>query len=135
MSIFKEILPSLLYTKKTISNLDGYVSHVVNKGMSFHYDCILHANQMNMNYGLDNDLQFQYYLNSIRAYKRPFQKWFKKEENEDIDEIMEYYNCSLEKAKEILSILTEDQIHEIKNKKGGIENGIKSRRTNRGEDS
>lgn len=90
---------------------------------------------MNMNYGLDDDLQFQYYLNSIRAYKRPFQKWFKKEENEDIDEIMEYYNCSLEKAKEILSILTEDQIHEIKNKKGGIENGTKSRRTNRSEDS
>jgi redox-regulated HSP33 family molecular chaperone len=88
---------------------------------------------MNLNHHIDNDLQYQYYLNSLRAYKRPFQKWFKKEEIEDLDVIMDYYDCSSDKAREILSILTEDQIREIRNKKGGIENGNQSRRTNRGQ--
>jgi hypothetical protein len=122
--LFKDIIPSILQTKKSVITEDNkrdYVPFVVNKALSFHYDCIMRVNQMNMHPNLDNDLQYQYYLNSIRKYKRPFQKWIKRDTIANIELIKQYYNCSTEKAKETLSILTAAQIDIIKNKldKGG----------------
>ena len=133
--IFKDIIPSILQTKKAVITEDNkrdYVPFVVNKALSFHYDCIMHVNQMNMHPNLDNDLQYQYYLNSIRSYKRPFQKWIKRDTIANIELIKQYYKCSTEKAKEALSILTTDQIDIIKNKldKGGID--VKHKRLDRG---
>lgn len=131
--IFKEIIPSILQTKKSVITQDNkrdYVPFVINKALSFHYDCIMYANQMNMMPSIDNDLQYQYYLNSIRSYKRPFQKWLKKETIADLDLIKQYYSCSTEKAREALSILTAEQLDIIRNKldKGGID--AKHKRSN-----
>ena len=136
--LFKEIIPSILQTKKSVVSEDNkrdYVPFVVNKALSFHYDCIMYANQMNMNPNIDNILQYQYYLNSIRSYKRPFQKWIKRETIADLDLVKEYYNISTEKAKEALSILTEDQLNIIRKKldKGGSD--VKYNRSNRSETS
>lgn len=130
------MLPSLLYTKVYLlekENEKDYVPFVINKALSFHYDCILHANQMNMYSNLDKQLQYDYYINSIRAYKRPFQKWLKPEKIEDLELIKEYYVCSNEKAKEILSILNEAQLNEIRKKldKGG--SNVRYKRIDRGE--
>jgi hypothetical protein len=136
--LFKEIIPSILQTKKSVVSEDNkrdYVPFVVNKALSFHYDCIMYANQMNMNPNIDIILQYQYYLNSIRSYKRPFQKWIKRETIADLDLVKEYYNISTEKAKEALSILTEDQLNIIRKKldKGGSD--VKYNRSNRSETS
>jgi hypothetical protein len=120
--IFKDILPSILQTKKDVLiDEKDYVPFIINKALSHHYDCILYANQMNMYPNLDKRLQYQFYLNSIRSYKRPFQKWLKRETIADLDIVKEYYNISTEKAKEALTILTEDQLNIIKKKldKGG----------------
>lgn len=130
------MLPSLLYTKVYLlekENEKDYVPFVINKALSFHYDCILHANQMNMYSNLDKQLQYDYYINSIRAYKRPFQKWLKPEKIEDLELIKECYVCSNEKAKEILSILNEAQLNEIRKKldKGG--SNVRYKRIDRGE--
>jgi len=91
---------------------------------------------MNMLSHADKLLQYQYFLNSIRQYKRPFKKWHKKETVESINIIKEYYKCSNEKAKEISTILSEVQINELKKRldKGGIQND-KSKRSNRGDTS
>jgi len=134
--LFKEVIPSILQTKKpviTVENEGDYVPFITNRALSFHRDCVLHANEMNKTPGIDKLLQYQYYLNSIRAYKRPFQKWLKYETIENLEAIKEYYNYSNEKAKEALSVLTDSQIIEIKKKlnKGGLND--KSRRTNRGD--
>lgn len=123
--IFKEIMPSILQNKSSVvtkENEKDYVPYVVNKALSFHYDCILYANEMNKHPSLDKLLQYQYYLNTIRPYKRPFQKWHKKDSIENLSLIKEYYNVSNDKAKEILGILTDAQIEIIKKKleKGGI---------------
>lgn len=123
--IFKEIIPSILQNKSSVvteENEKDYVPYVVNKALSFHYDCILYANEMNKHPSLDKLLQYQYYLNTIRPYKRPFQKWHKKESLENLSLIKEYYNVSNDKAKEILGILTDAQIEIVKKKleKGGI---------------
>ena len=136
--LFKEIIPSILQTKQHVITQDNekdYVPFVVNRAMSHHYDCVIQANQMNMLAHTDKLLQYHYFLNSIRPYKRPFKKWHKKETVESLNVIKEYYRCSDEKAREISVILSEVQIDELKKRldKGGIQHGSKSRRTNRSE--
>lgn len=132
--LFKDIIPSILQTKKDILENEGdYVPFVVNRALSYHYDCILYANQMNMMPNTDKRLQYCFYLNSVRPYRRPFQKWQKTEKIENIDAIKEYYSCSNEKAKDIMTILTEGQLNEIKRKldKGGL-NHVEHKRITRG---
>ena len=93
-----------------------YSPFMVNRGLSYHKDCIMYANEMNKLPNADRNLQYHFYLNSIRAYKRPFQKWQKREVAENLDILKEYYQCSNEKAKEILSVLNDEQIYAIKKK-------------------
>ena len=115
--IFKEIIPSILQNKTSVITQDNekdYVPFVVNRAMSHHYDCVIQANQMNMLAHTDKLLQYHYFLNSIRPYKRPFKKWHKKETVESLNVIKEYYRCSDEKAREISVILSEVQIDELK---------------------
>jgi hypothetical protein len=135
--IFKEIIPSILQTKTPVineSNESDYVPFVVNRAMSQHYDCVMQANQINILSHTDKLLQYHFYLNSIRPYKRPFQKWHKKETVESLSIIKEYYRCSNEKAREIAVILSEVQIDELKKRldKGGLKND-KSKRSRRSE--
>jgi len=132
--LFKEIIPSILQTKKNVvDNEKDYIPFVVNKALSFHYDCVLIANEMNKVPNTDGILQYHFLLNKVRGYKRPFQKWHKRETIEDLDAIKEYFNYSNDKAKEALTVLSNDQINEIKSKlnKGGLND--KSKRTNRGD--
>ena len=62
---------------------------------------------------LDNKLQYEYYLHSLRARKR-FSKWAKKEEISDLDVIKEYFSYSNQKAKDALNILNDEDISSIK---------------------
>lgn len=123
--LFKDIIPSIQQTKKvvvTAENERDYVPFVVNRSISFHMDMIMPANQMNMLPSADGLLQYHYLLHSVRAYKRPFQKWQKKQDIDDLSLIKEFYNYSNEKAKEALSLLTQEHIEIIRNEmnKGGI---------------
>lgn len=126
--LFKEIIPSILQTKEyVLENEKDYVPYVVNRSLSFHYDCIIFANEMNRLPHISRKLQYHYLLNSIRGYKRPYQKWHKREENDALETIKEYYGYSNEKAKEALSILSDAQIDELKKRlfKGGLNDGEK----------
>jgi len=129
---FKDVIPSILQTKKTVIgpwNEKEYVAFVVNRALSFHYDCVLQANEMNKYPGLPATLQYQYLLNTIRGYKRPFRKWEKRETIDDLEAVKEYYNYSYEKAKEALVLLSNAQKEEIRKAidKGG-KNDSKPRR-------
>jgi hypothetical protein len=126
--LFKEIIPSILQTKKDYL-VDGHDEKVyaedaflVNRSLSYHMDCVLYANQMNMNSHLDGKLQYQYYINTIRSMKRKFQPWQKVEKNSDLNAVKEYFGFNNEKAKQALRILNNDQITLIKEKtnKGGV---------------
>lgn len=134
--LFKDIIPSILQTKKTVitdENERDYVPFIVNKALSFHRDCILYANQMNFYPSTDKIMQYQYLLNTIRSYKRPFQKWQKREDIDGLEAVKEYYNYSNEKAKDAMSNLSNDQINEIRKRldKGGL--NVKHKRSNRGD--
>ena len=97
-----------------------YEPFIVNRGLSFFADTILYANEMNRFALLDKKPQFAYLLNSIRPRKR-YSKWFKQEKIEKLDIVSEYFGYSKSKAKDIINILTDDQIKIIKEKlqKGG----------------
>jgi hypothetical protein len=124
--LFKEIIPSILQTKKSVirDEIDAkdYVPFVVNRALSYHMDCVLYVNQMNIHSNLDKDLQYSYFLNTIRSMKRKFQPWQKSETDKNIECVKQYFGYSNAKAKEALRILNDEQIAEIKRKtdKGGV---------------
>ena len=121
--LFKEIIPSILQSKKYVLEDDkSYNAFIVNRALSFHYDCVMQANEMNKVPGTSGSMQYSFLLNSVRGYKRPFRKWEKRETIDDLEAVKEYYNYSNEKAKEALSLLSDTQIQEIKKylNKGGL---------------
>ena len=119
-----EYLNAINNTKKDIMVDDiaekGYNSFMVNRGLSYFNDTVLMANEMNVNHTIDNRLQFDFLINIVRKKKR-FSKWIKPETVSDVEVVKEYYGYSNEKAKQALSLLTSDQINELKKKvyKGG----------------
>lgn len=124
--LFKEVVPAILQTKKNVlvteQDVKDYEAYVVNKALSFHKDCVLYVNEMNRYPSLDKDLQFHYYLNTIRSMKRQFQPWQKAEVNKELGPIKEYFGFSNEEAKQALKVLSDEQITYIKEKtnKGGV---------------
>jgi hypothetical protein len=124
--LFKDVIPSILQTKKSVIRDDidvkDYVPFVVNRALSYHMDCVLYANEMNLHPEIEKDLQYQYLLNTIRPMKRKFQPWQKSEADKNIEFVKEYFGYSNQKAKEALGILNDEQIAEIKRRtdKGGV---------------
>ena len=101
-----------------------YVPFLINRTMSYFPDTVLYANEINLRGHLDNRLQNDYLLNSIRKKKR-FSRWLKPDKNDDVDAIKEYYSCSYRKANEIAQILSGDQLSHIYKsmKRGGLTHG------------
>ena len=116
MPELKDWLNSINFTKEDLSeDIKDYPSFIINRCLSGHIDCILFANEMNMNHGLPSKLQYDFLLNSVRKRKR-FSPWLKKEKIQDLDAVKSYYGYSNEKAQQALKILTKDQINYIKSK-------------------
>ena len=93
----------------------AYNAFMVNRQLSYFQDTVIFANEMNLNAHLDNRLQFDFLINIVRKKKR-FSKWAKAQKNDDVEVIKEYYGYSNEKARQILSLLSSDQINELKKK-------------------
>ena len=91
-----------------------YVPFIVNRGLSYHRDCIIYANEMNRHHFLDKKLQHDFLLNSIRSKKRPFVKWAKAEKSDDLECIKTVYELSESKAREVARILSKEQIQKLK---------------------
>ena len=98
----------------------AYNSFIVNRGLSYFKDTVIFANEMNRNHHLDSRLQFDFLINIIRKRKR-FSKWIKPDTASDVEVVKEYYGYSNEKARQVLTLLTTEQINELKKKvyKGG----------------
>jgi len=124
-----DYLNAINYTKENIVEESDnpelaeklYPPYMINRGLSYFTDTILFANEMNIRHQCDNKLQFEFFLNSIRKRKR-FSKWFKKEQDENLDIIMSHYGYSYEKAKQVLSLFTEEKLKQLRDKRfeGGM---------------
>ena len=114
-----EYANAINYTKKNIMIDDvaekSYSSYMINRQLSYFPDTVLAANEMNRNHHIDNRLQFDFFINIIRKRKR-FSKWFKPELISDLDAVKKYYGYSNEKARQVLTLLSTEQINELKNK-------------------
>ncbi len=121
-----DFINAINLTKKNLFEEDplakkDYIPFIINRGLSYFPDTILYANEMNLNSGIPEDWQFQFFLNTISKKKR-FSKWHKKDaETESFRLVKEYYGYSDEKVKQALTILTENHLTMIREKlyKGG----------------
>jgi hypothetical protein len=119
-----EYLNAINYSKKDIMVDDitekEYNAFMVNRSLSYFPDTVFAANEMNIHHQIDSRLQFDFLINIIRKRKR-FSKWDKKKINSDVEVVKEYYGYNEEKALQILSILSTDQLNELYKKvsKGG----------------
>lgn len=122
---FFDYLNSINMTKVNIMVDDTaekqYVPFMVNRGLSYFQDTVCFANEMNQNHHLDKKLQYAYLINSISKNKR-FSKWLKATEPEDLMIVKEHYGYSNEKARSALTILSSEQLNELKKQhfKGGL---------------
>ena len=90
-----------------------YKPFIVNRALSFNHDTTRYANEMNVQNHLDSKLQFDFFLNIIRPKKR-YGKWLKRENNEVLESIKDYYKCSYAKAREYATLLNDSQLDIIK---------------------
>ena len=114
----KDWLNSINFNKENLIKEDPnivkqYPPYIINRCLSGHIDAVMYANEMNMYHHLDKDLQYSFYLNSLRKRKR-FSPWLRKDKVTDLECIKEYYGYSNEKASQALKILTTEQINYIK---------------------
>jgi hypothetical protein len=112
----KDWLNSISFTKEDLSeNIKDYAPYIINRCLSGHIDCVMYANEMNMHHQLDKDMQYSFYLNSLRKKKR-FSPWLRKDKVTDLECVKSYYGYSNEKALQALKILTKEQLTFIKKK-------------------
>ena len=90
-----------------------YKQFIINRALSFNYDTVLYANEMNVKNHVDSKLQFDFFLNTIRPKKR-YGKWLKRENNGILELIKEYYKCSYAKARDYTTLLDDSQLDIIK---------------------
>ena len=89
MTELKDWLNSINFTKQNLIEEDPdainkYPPYIVNRCLSGHLDCIMFANEMNKFPNLDKDLQYSFYLNTLRK-KRRFSPWLRKDKVTDLE--------------------------------------------------
>ena len=110
----KDWLNSINFTKEDLKeHAKDYPPYIINRCLSGHLDCIMFANEMNKYNFLDKDMQYSFFLNTLRKKKR-FSPWLRKEKVTDLECVKKYYGYSNEKASQALKILTKEQIYFIK---------------------
>jgi hypothetical protein len=113
-----DYLNSIMQNKKQLivdeETEKEYSPFMVNRGLSYHKDCIMYANEMNTKHFLDKKLQNDFLLNTVRSQKRPFAKWVKSAKSEDLACIKQVFGFSDNKASEVLRLLSKEQIQQLK---------------------
>ena len=114
----KDWLNSINDTKKNLieedpSLISEYPPYIINRCLSGHLDCILFSNEMNKYPHLDKDMQYSFFINTLRKKKR-YSPWLRKDNVKDLECVKKYYGYSNEKASQALKILTTDQLNWIK---------------------
>lgn len=116
----KDWLNSINQSKLNIMDEDPtthkeYSPYIINRCLSGTIDSLMYANEMNLNHFLDNKLQYDFFINSLRTRKR-YSPWLNKDKLKDLELVKSYYGYSNEKARQALNILSQDQLNFIKSK-------------------
>ncbi len=92
-----------------------YNAFIVNKSLSYGADTVIYANEMNSRPHLDRRLQFDFLINTVRPRKR-YNKWLKPETVDVLEIIQQYYGYSIDKARQVLPLISDTQLDIIKKK-------------------
>ena len=116
----KDWLNSINFNKNNLieedpETISSYPPYIVNRCLSGHLDTVLFANEMNKYSNLDKDMQYSFFLYTLRKRKR-FSPWLKKEQVDDLDLVKKHYGYSNEKAKVAVTLLTKTHLETIRNK-------------------
>lgn len=116
----KDYLNSINQNKQNLMDQDPlaekkYPAYIVNKCMAQHLDTVMHANEMNQWANLPSKLQYDFFINTVRPKKR-FSPWDKKDKIDNLELIQKYYGYSVEKARQVIDILSRQQLDYIKDK-------------------
>ena len=120
MTELKEWLNSINTNKNNLIDEDAdlekqYPAYVINRCLSGQIDAVMFANEMNKHPNLSKKLQYDFFLNSLRKRKR-YSPWLRKEQIENLELVKKYYGYSNEKAKQVLHILTREQLSFIRDR-------------------
>lgn len=96
-----------------IVNDSIYNKFLINRGLSLHLDTIAIANEINKYSGVSNQMHFDYLRFMVSPRKR-FAKWPKPKQHGDAAIISQYYGLSMNKAYDLLSIINEQEIEQMK---------------------
>ena len=118
MTELKDWLNSINFNKEDLikddpSAIKDYAPYIINRCVSGHLDTVLYANEMNKFPHLDKDMQYTFYLNTLRKRKR-FSPWIRKDKVSDLEYVKRYYGYSNEKASQVMKILSYEHIEFIK---------------------
>ena len=118
MTELRDWLNSINFNKNNLIEEDpfvikDYAPYIVNRCLSGNLDCIMFVNEMNKYSFLDKDMQYTFYLNTLRKKKR-FSPWLRKDKVTDLQSVKQYYGYSNEKASQALKILSKQQLEYIK---------------------
>ncbi len=86
-----------------------YNPFIINRGLSYHEDCILAAAVLNERPWVDKSLQALYLINTLRPRKR-YSKWIKTTVSDDAKVVAEYYNVSLRVARDLVSLHSSEHL-------------------------
>jgi hypothetical protein len=118
MTKLGDYLNAVNHTKVPLLDTDdesiekGYVPFVMNRCLSYFPDTIFYVNEMNIRPDTSKKMQFDFYLHSLRKRKR-FSKWLKRENPDDLQAVMDYFEYSEAKAREALNVLPKETVLEI----------------------
>ena len=100
----------------------GIPMFMIMRSLSYHQDAILLVNELNMkslkDFGLSPQMQYEYLLNVLPKGKR-FAKWQKSAKDDAIDIICLLYKYSYKAAKDVVSLLSDDDLRELTELTGG----------------
>ena len=113
----KDWLNSINFTKENLledpSVVKDYPPYIINRCLSGHLDCIMFVNEMNKYAFLDKDMQYNFYLNTLRKKKR-FSPWLRKNKVRAPQGLNHYLGYINEKPSQPLKIYSKQHLNYFK---------------------
>jgi hypothetical protein len=112
-----------IHDKKYVEDITGYNVWLTNRSLANFIDTVLFANVVNIYNELDPQMQYDYLFYGVTKGRRFAKKKKVIEEHPDFTLVQDYYKYSAVRTREVLRVLTQEQIEIIKNKKNESEGG------------
>ncbi len=111
-----DILNSIYFSRSFVLDENtekAYVKYVLNKGLSMGEDTIYYAAEMSRFSHITNHMHHDF-LNGVVRKRKRYNKWIKSTKDDNIKIVRFFMNCSISKAKEVLTLLNEAQVNELR---------------------